>query len=416
MTRPTPLCFKWWTVAEESSGCLYDGSAEPQTLEPDELESVLAAGETDEEVVSGFRVITDVRSKNYSRNRQMQGPFGIVLHHTGGAFAGDIATLTKPAANPDKSVSSNDYITKGGKIYELCEYPKRAWHAGDANYGGITDWNTHGWGIEIENRGTPADPYPQVQIDAIVWRCRERRRKLGIDDPKMLTRHRDICVPKGRKPDTSDGFPFAEVKRRVFAKTDPTDRGAPLPDTGGTTDTTVSADVTNDSELLAPPRATRAELEGYLLAHPHGGYKEKTVQGIARLYFKVARPVGLDPLVAAAQMVLETGHLSSKWSQPPHRNPAGIGVTGEPGKGLSFPDWQTAVRAHCGRLLAYAIPKGKETPEQRELIEEALKWRPLPDSYRGSAPTLRGLAKRWATDEKYAGKISRVANEIRAAK
>jgi hypothetical protein len=41
----------------------------------------------------------------------------------------------------------------------------------------------------------------------------------------MLTRHRDICIPRGRKPDTSDNFPFQEIRRRVFAKTDPTDDG-----------------------------------------------------------------------------------------------------------------------------------------------------------------------------------------------
>jgi hypothetical protein len=41
----------------------------------------------------------------------------------------------------------------------------------------------------------------------------------------MLTRHRDICIPRDRKPDTSDNFPLAEVRRRVFAKTDPTDHG-----------------------------------------------------------------------------------------------------------------------------------------------------------------------------------------------
>ena len=43
----------------------------------------------------------------------------------------------------------------------------------------------------------------------------------------------------------------------------------------------------------------------------------------------------LDPLVAVAQMVLETGNLTSFWSQTPRRNPAGIGVTGEPGAGDS---------------------------------------------------------------------------------
>lgn len=98
----------------------------------------------------------------------MLGPFGIVLHHTGGRFESDLATLTKEGTE----VSANDFIDKQGRIFELCELPKRAWHAGEADLHGITDWNTHGWGIEIENLGTVSDSYPRRQIEAVVWRRR----------------------------------------------------------------------------------------------------------------------------------------------------------------------------------------------------------------------------------------------------
>ena len=40
--------------------------------------------------------------------------------------------------------------------------------------------------------------------------------------------------------------------------------------------------------------------------------------------------------------------------------------------------------------------------------------RPLPKNRRGCAPKLSGLAGTWATDKKYAQKIARVANELRA--
>jgi hypothetical protein len=40
-----------------------------------------------------------------------------------------------------------------------------------------------------------------------------------------LIRHRDVCMPRKRKSDTSDNFPLEEVRRRVFARTDPTDLG-----------------------------------------------------------------------------------------------------------------------------------------------------------------------------------------------
>ena len=201
-------------------GCLYDGTAEVKTFSEDELERVKAAVPPATRGAR-FTVVTRIRSANFSKDTKMSAPFGIVLHHTGGRFESDLATLTKSGTG----VSANDLIDKQGRIFELCELPKRAWHAGEASLHGITDWNAHGWGIEIENLGTGSDPYPKRQIDAVVWRCRERRRRLGITDQKMLTRHRDICIPRGRKPDTSDNFPFQEIRRRVFARTDPTDDG-----------------------------------------------------------------------------------------------------------------------------------------------------------------------------------------------
>jgi hypothetical protein len=172
--------------------------------------------------------------------------------------------------------------------------------------------------------------------------------------------------------------------------------------------------VTSDTRLLSAPRATRAQLERFLVSGSHGSYSDKEVRAVASAYDETARAAGLDPLLVVAQMVLETGHLTSEWSQPPRRNPAGIGVTGEPGKGISFPDWDSAVTAHVGRLLAYSLAKGAETDAQKRLIDDALHWRPLPDSLRGAAPTLSGLAGTWAADKQYATKIANIANKIRS--
>jgi hypothetical protein len=171
--------------------------------------------------------------------------------------------------------------------------------------------------------------------------------------------------------------------------------------------------VTPDTELLAAARAPAARAEQYLLARPHGDYSEADVTRIVGLYYETARPAGIDPLLAVAQMAEETAHLTSFWSQRPRRNFAGIGVTGAPGVGLSFPDLKTSVHAHVGRLLAYALPDVAANPAQRTLIAEALAARPLDDSLRGSASTLKGLAGHWAGDLDYADKISAIANAIR---
>jgi Putative peptidoglycan binding domain/Mannosyl-glycoprotein endo-beta-N-acetylglucosaminidase/N-acetylmuramoyl-L-alanine amidase len=176
-----------------------------------------------------------------------------------------------------------------------------------------------------------------------------------------------------------------------------------------------TAAVTTGTRLIAAPRATRGQIEGYLLGRPHGSYDERQVRTIARLYDETSQSVGLDPLLVVAQMVLETGNLCSFWSQPPRRNPAGIGVTGVPGEGISFANWRAAVTAHVGRLLAYALAKGAGNGAQRQLIKKALDVRPLPDDRFGVAPTLKGLAGSWAMDPKYANKLVGVAKEISAS-
>jgi hypothetical protein len=176
---------------------------------------------------------------------------------------------------------------------------------------------------------------------------------------------------------------------------------------------TAQRTVTPRSHLHAEPRARAERAQAYLLGRPHGEYNEDDIRVIVDHYYKTAEPVGLDPLLVVAQMALETGGLTSFWSQRPRRNPAGIGVTGAPGAGVSFPSWKVAARAHTGRLLAYSLPSGDENELQRKLIEEALAHRALPQRFRGVAPRLEGLARTWAADPQYAVKLARVANDIR---
>jgi N-acetylmuramoyl-L-alanine amidase/Mannosyl-glycoprotein endo-beta-N-acetylglucosaminidase len=167
------------------------------------------------------------------------------------------------------------------------------------------------------------------------------------------------------------------------------------------------------STFIAPRRASRAQLETFVLGRgPTVG--DEAASEIVRLYDKTCTAVSVDPLLLVAQMVLETGGLTSFWSQPPRRNLAGIGVTGEAGVGKKFPDWPRAVRAHVGRMLRYAVREGAETNAQRPLIEEALQVRRLPKQLWGVAPAVGNLGSGvWAADPFYAKKIIRLANEAR---
>lgn len=192
--------------------------------------------------------------------------------------------------------------------------------------------------------------------------------------------------------------------------------------------------ITPDTALLAPPRASQAQCVAYLTRRPTGEYTPYDVASIVRSYYAYA--AGLDPVLALAQMIHETGALSSALSQRkdrdgrPLRNPAGIGVTGELSttphdgyvwnadihkysKALGFTSWELSAKSHIGRLLAYALSVNTGTLAQQTLISNALAQRPLPATYRGIAPALRGLNGHWAVPGTfYADKIAEIMTAI----
>lgn len=189
---------------------------------------------------------------------------------------------------------------------------------------------------------------------------------------------------------------------------------------------------TDDSPLLAEPRASIDQARAFMLNRPHGTYLPIDISTvIVPEYWRQSLAVGLDPVLALAQMIHETDNLTSWWAARPRRNPAGIGVTGrhtrrrpasgawsERGgiwyEGTSFATWKDdAIPAHLGRLLAYALTDAQANATQHVLVTRALRYRPLPSSYRGTARTLAGLDGRWAVGEGYGERIARIAEQIR---
>lgn len=187
------------------------------------------------------------------------------------------------------------------------------------------------------------------------------------------------------------------------------------------------------SPILGPASGTPESAIAYL-AQRSTQYDRGDVAHIVNAYRREGSAVGVDWFLALAQTAHETGGMTSWWCARPRRNPAGLGVTGEmagsdpgePGwagpdpagvwrRGLSFDRWSPdAVRAHLGRLLAYALPPTKGTQVQKAMLAEAMRYRPIPVEYRGSAPTLRGLDGRWAyPGQGYGARIAAKANIMR---
>jgi hypothetical protein len=194
-------------------------------------------------------------------------------------------------------------------------------------------------------------------------------------------------------------------------------------------DSPTPSSISQDSLLLSAHRTRTGQAVRFIL--PHTSRSGQEIQEIVLTYWLNATAVGVDPTLLIAQAVHETGYFDSWWSQPPRRNPAGLGVTGacawkKPSystwqwdgtkwcEGLAFADWHDATRAHIGRVLAYSMTDEEATPQQQVGIDEALSLRSLPSHIRGTAKTPAGFDGVWAVPGVgYGARIATIAEGIR---
>lgn len=105
-----------------------------------------------------------------TRGKDSFAPAGVVAHHTAGARTGDAPSLRVCTYGRSDLPGPLCHVLLGrsGTCYVVA--------AGRANHAGSGGWkelrgNSSVWGIEAENSGTAADPWPQVQLDAYYRLC-----------------------------------------------------------------------------------------------------------------------------------------------------------------------------------------------------------------------------------------------------
>jgi|GEM_PF-1853907 len=376
-----------------------------------------------------------------------QGRRAVVLHIAQGAFAGSLDWLRNENSNPNSS--AHFIVAKDGRIAQLVSVHNWAWANGlcwQKNH-----WLTRrctrivqpGWvdiqpgenpnkyTISIEHEGFTGEALTPAMEAATVRLLRWIREVFNITyvPGRTLIGHRDID-PLDRAYCPGSAFDFARLAQEA-------NRGA--------------EGITEDTKLLSAPRASVEQARAYIVGRG-SVYTPIDIGVVVGHYWRNAVPANIDPLLAVAQSIHETSErdpatgkwrpMSSWWAQRPRRNPAGLGVTGQTRTdpppagqaweidtrpeppiwraGLRFDTWEEAARAHIGRLLAYAIPAGGGTEEQRALIAFALEVRPLPAALRGSATILKALGARhnptgqgWANPgDQYGSKVAEIAQKI----
>lgn len=146
----------------------------------------------------------DVRSPNHNERVGEGKAHLLILHYTG--MDDDDAALSW-LCNPQSSVSSHYFIHQDGRVLQLVDEDRRAWHAGVSSWKGITDINSASIGIEIANEGHDFSypDFPSKQIEAVAALCLDIIERHGIE-PRNVLAHSDVAPL--RKQDPGEKFPW----------------------------------------------------------------------------------------------------------------------------------------------------------------------------------------------------------------
>jgi N-acetylmuramoyl-L-alanine amidase len=143
-------------------------------------------------------------SPNHGERKDGRRPDMIVLHYTGMRHADSALELLKAAGS---DVSAHYFVFEDGRIIQLVQESRRAWHASKSFWAGETDINSCSIGIEIVNPGHDHGypPFPKRQIAAVTALCRSIQTRQTISPMRVLA-HSDVAP--ARKQDPGEKFPW----------------------------------------------------------------------------------------------------------------------------------------------------------------------------------------------------------------
>src|SRR6202051_4695993 len=143
-------------------------------------------------------------SPNHGERKDGRRPDMILLHYTG---MQDAEAALERLQTRSSDVSAHYFVFEDGRIMQLVQESRRAWHAGAAYWGGETDINSCSIGIEIANPGHDHG-YPDFskrQIAAVTALCRSIQTRNTIPPVRVLA-HSDVAP--ARKQDPGEKFPW----------------------------------------------------------------------------------------------------------------------------------------------------------------------------------------------------------------
>ncbi len=131
----------------------------------------------------------------------------LLLHYTGMPDADEALAWL---CNPKSQVSCHYFVHEDGRVVQLVDEDRRAWHAGKGSWRGETDINSRSIGIEIVNPGHEFGyrSFPEPQIEAVIALAKDICGRWTIPPDRVLG-HSDVAPE--RKEDPGELFPWRQL-------------------------------------------------------------------------------------------------------------------------------------------------------------------------------------------------------------
>lgn len=156
-----------------------------------------------------MKMLHDYKSPNFTERRgDHEKPSMIIIHYTG-MKTGEEAL--ERLCDPETGVSAHYVIEEDGRLFQLVDENKRAWHAGVSEWQGETDINSASIGIELVNPGHEWGyrEFMEPQIEVLIELCCGLVAKYDIPLERVLG-HEDVSP--GRKQDPGELFPWDRLR------------------------------------------------------------------------------------------------------------------------------------------------------------------------------------------------------------
>jgi N-acetylmuramoyl-L-alanine amidase len=158
-----------------------------------------------------MKLIHNFKSPNFN-DRKSNNIEIIVIHYTA---LSSISNSLKYLCSKKNKVSSHYLISQKGKIYSLVSEKKRAWHAGQSYWRGITDINSTSIGIELDYSPSEKNNKFSLKLNSsLIFLLKKLLKKYRISTENILG-HSDIAPY--RKIDPGKYFPWQMLENKKLS-------------------------------------------------------------------------------------------------------------------------------------------------------------------------------------------------------